>query len=102
MVDLHRSFAWIWNTVCRRMQGDRRNSDTIALNDSDRSQIFSTPDSGENFIRSDFFKTITINTGMKPGMKRPGHLSSSDAVRIDCEISPIFFFSRIAVDRSRT
>ena len=34
--------------------------------------------------------------------KRCGHFSNSDAVRIDCAISPIFFFSRIAVDRSST
>jgi hypothetical protein len=38
------------------MQGDSRNSDTIALTGSDRSQIFSTPDSDENFIRSYFSK----------------------------------------------
>ena len=31
-----------------------------------------------------------------------GHFSSSAAVTIDCAISPIFFFSRIAVDRSST
>ena len=35
-------------------------------------------------------------------VKRSGHFSSSDAVRIDWAISPIFFFSRIAVDRSST
>jgi len=35
-------------------------------------------------------------------MKRCSHFSNSDAVRIDCAISPIFFFSRIAVDRSST
>src|ERR1700704_3356519 len=34
--------------------------------------------------------------------KRSSHFSNSDAVRIDCAISPIFFFSRIAVDRSST
>ncbi|MGY4418853.1 hypothetical protein ACVWY2_001278 [Bradyrhizobium sp. JR6.1] len=31
-----------------------------------------------------------------------GHFRSSDAVRIDCAISPIFFFSRIAVERIST
>src|SRR5207302_5814446 len=35
-------------------------------------------------------------------MQRFGHFSSSDAVRIDCAISPIFFFSRIAVERIST
>ena len=35
-------------------------------------------------------------------VKRVGHFSNSDAVRIDCAISPIFFFSRIAVERSST
>ena len=35
-------------------------------------------------------------------VKRCGHFSNSDAVRIDCAISPIFFFSRIAVERSST
>src|ERR1700722_19307673 len=34
--------------------------------------------------------------------KLAGHFKSSEAVRIDWAISPIFFFSRIAVDRSRT
>src|SRR6266436_8845122 len=34
--------------------------------------------------------------------KRYSHFSISDAVRIDCAISPIFFFSRIAVERSKT
>src|SRR5258705_12056174 len=34
--------------------------------------------------------------------KRSGHFSISDAVRIDCAISPICFFSRIAVERSST
>ena len=34
--------------------------------------------------------------------KRYRHFSISDAVRIDCAISPIFFFSRIAVERSNT
>jgi hypothetical protein len=54
MVDLQRRIGWIWNTVSGWMQGDRRNSDISALTDFDRSQIFSTPDSGENFIRSNF------------------------------------------------
>jgi two-component system, response regulator / RNA-binding antiterminator len=35
-------------------------------------------------------------------MQRCRHFSNSDAVRIDCAISPIFFFSRIAVDRIST
>ena len=35
-------------------------------------------------------------------MQRCGHFSNSDAVRIDCAISPIFFFSRIAVERIST
>ena len=35
----------------------------------------------------------------KADVKRFGHFKSSDAVRIDCAISPIFFFSRIAVER---
>ena len=35
-------------------------------------------------------------------VKRCAHFSNSDAVRIDCAISPIFFFSRIAVERSST
>ncbi len=34
--------------------------------------------------------------------KRARHFRISDAVRIDCAISPIFFFSRIAVERIRT
>src|SRR5258708_27341435 len=34
--------------------------------------------------------------------KRMGHFSNSDAVRIDWAISPIFFFSRMAVERSST
>ena len=34
--------------------------------------------------------------------QRLGHFSNSEAVRIDCAISPIFFFSRIAVERSST
>src|SRR6266446_4868063 len=34
--------------------------------------------------------------------KRYSHFSISDAARIDCAISPIFFFSRIAVERSKT
>jgi len=34
--------------------------------------------------------------------KRIAHFRSSDAVRIDCAISPIFFFSRIAVERIST
>ena len=34
--------------------------------------------------------------------QRCGHFSNSEAVRIDCAISPIFFFSRIAVERSST
>ena len=33
---------------------------------------------------------------------RPDHFSISEAVRIDCAISPIFFFSRIAVERNST
>ena len=35
-------------------------------------------------------------------MQRCRHFNSSDAVRIDCAISPIFFFSRIAVERIST
>jgi len=35
-------------------------------------------------------------------MKRCHHFKSSDAVRIDCAISPIFFFARIAVERIKT
>ena len=35
-------------------------------------------------------------------VKRCHHFRSSDAVRIDCAISPIFFFSRIAVERIST
>jgi hypothetical protein len=35
-------------------------------------------------------------------MKRRGHLRSSEAVKIDWAISPIFFFSRIAVERIST
>ena len=35
-------------------------------------------------------------------VERRAHFNSSDAVRIDWAISPIFFFSRIAVDRSST
>ena len=35
-------------------------------------------------------------------MQRCRHFSISDAVRIDCAISPIFFFSRIAVERIST
>ena len=38
----------------------------------------------------------------KADVKRCTHFSSSDAVRIDCAISPIFFFSRIAVERIST
>ncbi len=34
--------------------------------------------------------------------ERCGHFRISDAVRIDCAISPIFFFSRIAVERIST
>src|SRR5664279_3421649 len=34
--------------------------------------------------------------------KRCGHFSNSEAVRIDWAISPIFFFSRIALERSST
>jgi hypothetical protein len=82
------------------MQGDSRNSDTIALTGSDRSQIFSKPDSGENFIRSYFSKNYHHRSRNEAEAKRPDHLISSDAVRIDCAISPIFLFSRIAVDRS--
>jgi hypothetical protein len=70
MVDLQRGFSWIRNTACRWMQGVSRNSDTIALTDSNRSQIFSKPDSAENFIRSHFSKSITVAPGMKP--KRSG------------------------------
>ena len=35
-------------------------------------------------------------------MQRCTHFNSSEAVRIDCAISPIFFFSRIAVERIST
>ena len=35
-------------------------------------------------------------------MQRCRHFNSSEAVRIDCAISPIFFFSRIAVERIST
>ena len=35
-------------------------------------------------------------------LERARHFRSSDAVTIDWAISPIFFFSRIAVDRSKT
>ena len=38
----------------------------------------------------------------EPDAKRCRHFSNSDAVRIDCAISPIFFFSRIAVERIST
>jgi len=34
--------------------------------------------------------------------KRTVHFRSSDAVKIDCAISAIFFFSRIAVERIST
>jgi hypothetical protein len=43
-----------------------------------------------------------IDQRNKTYAKRCGHFSNSEAVRIDWAISPIFFFSRIAVDRSRT
>ena len=38
----------------------------------------------------------------EPDAERCGHFSISDAVMIDCAISPIFFFSRMAVERSST
>jgi hypothetical protein len=38
----------------------------------------------------------------KADVKRCTHFKSSDAVRIDCAMSPIFFFSRIAVERIST
>ena len=43
-----------------------------------------------------------IDQRNEPDVKRRAHFSSSDAVRIDCAISPIFFFSRIAVERIST
>ena len=43
-----------------------------------------------------------INQRDEADMQRCGHFRSSDAVRIDWAISPIFFFSRIAVERIRT
>ena len=38
----------------------------------------------------------------EPDAEGSSHFSISDAVMIDCAISPIFFFSRIAVERSST
>ena len=43
-----------------------------------------------------------IDQRNEPDVKRRAHFSSSDAVRIDCAISPIFFFSRMAVERIST
>src|SRR5579864_1041389 len=43
-----------------------------------------------------------IDQGDEADLERRCHFSSSEAVRIDWAISPIFFFSRMAVDRSRT
>jgi len=43
-----------------------------------------------------------VNQRDKADLQRCAHFNSSDAVRIDCAISPIFFFSRIAVERIST
>src|ERR1700722_8711025 len=43
-----------------------------------------------------------IDQGDEADLKRGCHFRSSEAVRIDWAISPIFFFSRIAVDRTST
>ena len=44
----------------------------------------------------------SIDQRNEPDAEGNGHFSISDAVMIDCAISPIFFFSRIAVERSST
>ncbi|MGY3358891.1 hypothetical protein ACVWZK_005554 [Bradyrhizobium sp. GM0.4] len=43
-----------------------------------------------------------IDQRNEPDAEGSGHFSISDAVMIDWAISPIFFFSRIAVERSST
>jgi hypothetical protein len=53
MADLQRSMGCIWNIVRARTQGVRQNSDADAFAESDCSEKFSLPESGENIIRSD-------------------------------------------------
>jgi hypothetical protein len=53
MADLQRSMNYIWNIVRACTQGVSQNSDTDAFADSDCSEKFSWPESGENIIRSD-------------------------------------------------
>src|SRR6202011_2778691 len=43
-----------------------------------------------------------VNQRDETDLQRSAHFNISEAVRIDCAISPIFFFSRIAVERSST
>jgi hypothetical protein len=54
MVDLQRSIDHKLNIDCVWKQDDGANSDTAALPNTNRSQIFSALDSSENFIRLDF------------------------------------------------
>jgi hypothetical protein len=53
MADLQRSMGCIWNIVRAGRQGVRQNSDADAFAESDCSEKFSPPESGENIIRSD-------------------------------------------------
>ena len=70
--------------------------------DTSRTSVTSSPSAAAKPLSTATISAAASTSGMKPMRSGVGHFSSSDAVRIDCAISPIFFFSRIAVERIST
>ena len=70
--------------------------------DTSRTSVTSSPSAAANPLSTATISAAASTSGMKPMCSGVGHFSNSDAVRIDCAISPIFFFSRIAVERIST
>ena len=77
--------------------------------DTSRCSVTSRPSSRAKPLSTATSSAAASTSGMNPirnGISEPDlsvrHFSSSDAVMIDCAISAIFFFSRIAVERIST
>ena len=56
---------------------------------------------GKTFING-HDQSCRVDQRNEPYANRCAHFNNCDAVRMDCAISAIFFFSRIAVERSKT
>ncbi len=70
--------------------------------ETSRTSVTSSPSAAANPLSTATISAAASTSGMKPMRSGVPHFRISDAVRIDCAISPIFFFSRIAVERIST